>query len=117
MKYLRMRKIQIGVFIAAILIFAIIAGAEKIHTPESHMWQYARIQFDPFTDWLWSGPDGTIQAEELKEIFTKLDIKIRSPLSPSIYLFFQWAGRQGWELVNFTNTRGRFTAWFKRPYP
>lgn len=117
MKYLHMRKIQIGVFIAAILIFAIIAWAGKIHITEISKWQYARIQFDPFTDWIWSEPRETIRAEKLEDIFTDLKIKTPDCSSPNIYIFFQWAGDKGWELVNFTNTRGRFIAWFKRPSP
>lgn len=117
MKYLRMRKIQIGVFIAAILVFAIIAWAGKIHTTEISKWQYARIQFDPFTDWIWNEPGKTLRAEKLDEIFTELSIPVPRSSSPNIYLLSQWAGEHGWELVNFTNTRGRFIAWFKRPYP
>lgn len=107
-----MKQLQIVIFITAILAIAIIAAAEK---QQPQQWQYARLNFEPYTDWVWTGPEGVIQTDDLRELFTKLKIPLALHESPTIYIFFSWAGTQNWELVTLEQKMGVIRAWFKRP--
>jgi len=106
-----MKRLQVIACIIVVLGFCLLAGAKK----EPDKWQYARINFDEFTNYSWAEAGVYKEAENIDHLCRELSIDIPQDESANLILLCDWAGSNGWRLVSIEQRRGYVQAWFKRP--
>lgn len=82
-------------------------------------WEYACFQYAQGTVCIWKTPTGMVDSQSITELYTKLKIPSSKLPFPPSFNMLNYAGRQGWELVDICSedhsTTGMFIFWFKRP--
>lgn len=106
-----MKRMQIIVCIFVVLVFCMLAGAKK----DDVKWEYARVNFGEFSKWSWVEAGVYTETEEIDQLCRELAIEIPPDETASVFLVFDWAGANGWQLQTMEQRRGYVEAWFKRP--
>jgi hypothetical protein len=88
-----------------------LAGAKK----DVAKWEYARVNFSEFGNWSWVESGVYTVAEEIDELCRQLAIEIPQDEPASLFVIFDWAGANGWQLQTMEQRRGYVEGWFKRP--
>ena len=68
-----------------------------------------------FGNWSWVESGVYTVAEEIDELCRQLAIEIPQDEPASLFVIFEWAGANGWQLQTMEQRRGYVEAWFKRP--
>lgn len=105
-----MKRTKLLIVIATVLMVSLLLGSQE--RPEQ--WEYARLSYGMYTNWYWSEPDVSVEGEDVAELCKKLSIETPQ-IENNVFVIFDWAGSQGWELATLTRHPEYSVGWFKRP--
>lgn len=96
-------------------VVVVVAGLLVGASDYSARWEYARLNYGPYSQWNWMEPDVFVEAESVGELCQNLGI-ISSADTGSVYTVVDWAGEKGWEMAMTTKVPQEYIVmWFKRP--
>ena len=113
-----MKKISTFLLVVICFFSILVIGAAHKNNP-GPKWEYACFQYKQTILSMWKTPDITVDDGNITELYKKLGIKSSKLPFPPSFEMLNYAGSQGWELVNIYSedhsTTGMFMYWFKRP--
>jgi hypothetical protein len=104
-----MKRKHVVIMVVGLLALVMLLGLQD----HQRGWEYARLRYGVYTKWSWTDPEISVEGESFKDLSQQLGVDKFSKDQDAYYVI-DWAGNNGWELVDIDQQSQYSTAWFKR---
>lgn len=105
-----MKRTHLVMVVAFVLATGLLLGAQG----QTTKWEYARLSYGRFADsYSWTVHSVSAESKSMSGLRKKLQIET-APNKDDALTIINWAGSQGWELIEVIRYPDYAIAWFKR---